>query len=91
MLLAGALTYIGCADIRLTAAAPLAAAATVGFFFPQGFLTGVLQAHARSSGTPIDRLAFGFAVLSGASGPGDVTAAPEVGVYVHGLYLEAAR
>ncbi|WIA37814.1 hypothetical protein OEZ86_014676 [Tetradesmus obliquus] len=62
-----------------------------GFFFPQGFLTGVLQAHARSSGTPIDRLAFGFAALSGAAGPADITAAPEVGVYVHGLYLEAAR
>jgi dynein heavy chain len=70
---------------------PAAAAAAAGFFFPQGFLTGVLQAHARSSGTPIDRLAFGFAVCSSAAGPADVTAAPEVGVYVHGLYLEAAR
>lgn len=54
-------------------------------------MTGVLQAHAHSSGTPIDRLAFNYAVLSDASGPADIQAAPDCGVYIYGLYLEAAR
>jgi len=32
------------------------------FFFPQGFLTGVLQAWARKLGAPIDSLSFSFSV-----------------------------
>jgi dynein heavy chain len=31
-----------------------------GFFFPQGFLTGVLQTHARNYKIAIDKLAFSF-------------------------------
>lgn len=34
-----------------------------GLYFPQGFLTGVLQTHARKYKIPIDQLGFSFKVL----------------------------
>lgn len=33
-----------------------------GFFFPQGFMTGVLQTHARKYDHPIDELKIDFSV-----------------------------
>jgi len=61
-----------------------------GMFFPQGFMTGVLQTHARQYRIAIDKLAYSFEFLE-AEGAEDVDEAPEDGVYVHGLFMDGAR
>jgi len=59
-------------------------------FFPQGFLTGVLQTHARQYKIAIDRLDFTFEILE-AEGPEQIDEKPEDGVYIYGLFIESAR
>ena len=63
-----------------------------GFFFPQGFLTGVLQNHARKYHVAIDTLAFAFRMLK-AAGPEEVgdDDTPDDGVLVYGMYMDGAR
>ncbi|CAD7695715.1 unnamed protein product [Ostreobium quekettii] len=61
-----------------------------GFFFPQGFMTGVLQMHARKESIPIDALNFGFEVTEAETGD-DVASPPEDGIYVNGLWIDNAR
>ncbi|KAH7291472.1 hypothetical protein KP509_29G018200 [Ceratopteris richardii] len=61
-----------------------------GFFFPQGFMRGTLQLHARKYQIPIDTLNFGFQVLDVESEE-DITNSPNDGIYVSGLYLDGAR
>lgn len=63
-----------------------------GFFFPQGFMTGVLQMHARKYSIPIDTLSFGFAVTTH-DAPEQVPAqeVPEDGILIHGLWVDGAR
>ncbi len=56
----------------------------------QGFLTAVLQNHARKMRTPIDRLSFGFDIMAEDS-HSDIKASPSEGVYVYGLFLESAN
>ncbi|EQC31947.1 hypothetical protein SDRG_10462 [Saprolegnia diclina VS20] len=58
------------------------------FFFPQGFLTGVLQNHARRHALPINLLEFAFAVLRDNDQDDTMTAD---GVIVTGLYMEGGR
>ena len=60
------------------------------FFFPQGYMTGVLQNHARKYKLPIDALNFNFAPLKEMD-PEKVETAPDDGVYVGGLYFDGAR
>jgi len=61
-----------------------------GMFFPQGFMTGCLQTHARQYKIAIDRLQFCFNVMEQES-PEEIEEAPEDGVYVSGLYMDGAR
>ncbi|KAA6399562.1 MAG: putative Dynein heavy chain, partial [Streblomastix strix] len=65
-----------------------------GFFFPQGFLTGILQMHSRKTQIPIDTLIFRCHVEDQIfrSEEDDMpNKGPITGVYVHGLFLEGAR
>ena len=61
-----------------------------GFFFPQGFMTGVLQTHARKYATAIDSLNFNFEVLVGKEVARDVVESPTDGVFIDGLFVDNA-
>ena len=61
-----------------------------GLFFPQGFMTAVLQTHARKTRLPIDSLVFRTHVTKAAS-VDELTTSPQDGVYIYGLFLEGAR
>jgi len=58
------------------------------FFFPQGFMTAVLQKHARATKIPIDQLELETHVLTKSS----CTSAdmPQTGALIHGLGLQGA-
>mmetsp|Transcript_18668 Transcript_18668/g.59084 ORF Transcript_18668/g.59084 Transcript_18668/m.59084 type:complete len:900 (+) Transcript_18668:315-3014(+) len=60
------------------------------FFFPQGFFTSALQAHARKFQLPIDQLLFRASVME-SMGIADTPSPPENGVYIHGMFMEGAR
>ncbi|EAS00969.2 dynein heavy chain (macronuclear) [Tetrahymena thermophila SB210] len=57
-----------------------------GFYFTQSFLTGVLQNYARKKIIPIDIIEFDFEFINT-----PVTAKPEDGAYVHGLFIEGSK
>ena len=61
-----------------------------GFYYPQGFMTGALQAHARRYKLAIDTLSFGYSIKAIETAQ-DVADRPDDGIYIDGLYLEAAR
>ncbi|CAI9736985.1 dynein axonemal heavy chain 6-like [Octopus vulgaris] len=77
-----------------------------GFFFPQGFLTAVLQNHSRKYQLPIDYLSFNFNVLSHAQNTNEFRESVKTetpvedtqsdieksdGVFIHGLFMEGFR
>lgn len=60
-----------------------------GFYFPQAFLTGSLQNYARKHQYPIDTVSFNFNMIK--EDWTQLTAKPEDGVYIRGLFMEGAR
>ncbi|XP_045894232.1 dynein axonemal heavy chain 6-like [Micropterus dolomieu] len=76
-----------------------------GFFFPQGFLTGLLQNHARHYNLPIDELNFCFnmmpvyrdqaavceALRTLRSNIDDELPEPQDGALVHGMFMDSSR
>ena len=60
------------------------------FFFPQGFMTGTLQNHARKYQLPIDQLNFRFEVWQQETAE-EVTESPDDGVLVGGMFIDGAR
>jgi len=60
-----------------------------GFFFPQGFLTAILQNYARKYRYPIDTVAFSFVMRDELAE--NLTEKAEDGCYIYGLFLEGAR
>ena len=61
-----------------------------GLFFPQGFMTGCLQTHARQYKIAIDELAFSFIVLEYEE-PEQVEERPVDGVFIYGCFMDGAR
>eukprot|EP00762_Andalucia_godoyi_P006421 ANDGO_02891.mRNA.1 Dynein-1-beta heavy chain len=59
-----------------------------GIYFPQAFLTAVLQNFARKFAVPIDTVSFAVKLSSELGMP---RSTPEEGVFIHGLYMEGAR
>ena len=61
-----------------------------GFFFPQAFLTGVMQNHARKHKLEIDRLDWDFEVVN--DDPDDFTIEPPAsGTKVYGLFMQVCQ
>lgn len=60
-----------------------------GFFFPQGFLTAILQNYARKYRFPIDTVSFSFVMRDEIAQ--DITVKPDDGCFIYGLFLEGAR
>mmetsp|Transcript_30960 Transcript_30960/g.47360 ORF Transcript_30960/g.47360 Transcript_30960/m.47360 type:complete len:267 (+) Transcript_30960:7461-8261(+) len=62
-----------------------------GFFFPHGFMTGILQQFARKHLKAIDFLKFKFEFLPKMKDNDNIEAPPEDGVYVYGLFIECGK
>lgn len=60
------------------------------FFFQQGFMTGILQLHARHYHIPIDTLSFSYQIQQSETAS-DVSTSPADGVYCDGFFLDGAR
>ncbi|CAM9286047.1 unnamed protein product [Ectocarpus sp. 6 AP-2014] len=59
------------------------------FFFPQGFLTAVLQNHARKHAVPVNLLGFKYDIPD-IMQPEEAKKHPSDGVFVYGMHIEGA-
>jgi len=59
------------------------------FYFPQGFLTSILQGFSRLNVIPVDQLSFEF-VMQDTDNVEDISEPPEEGLYIHGLFMDGA-
>lgn len=60
-----------------------------GFFSSKGFITGVMQSHARKNNIPIDLLDLDFTFTN--HRPEDILEVPNNRIYIHGLFMQGAR
>jgi len=60
-----------------------------GYYFPQAFITGVMQNHARKYQLPIDTVTYGYAMRDDIQV--ETATAPDDGAIVHGMFIEGAR
>jgi len=58
-------------------------------YFPQGFLTSVLQGYSRAEMIPVDQLSFEFDVEA-TDNSEEIVNAPEQGIFIHGLFIDGA-
>jgi len=58
-----------------------------GFYFPQGFLTSVLQGYSRSNMIPVDKLGFEFQPED-IDEPQEVEAPSVEGIYIYGIFMD---
>ena len=59
-----------------------------GLFYPQGFITGVYQNHARETKIPVSDIILEFQVMN--IKKEEIKKGPDAGVYIYGLFLEGA-
>eukprot|EP00948_MAST-09A_sp_MAST-9A-sp1_P000520 g520.t1 len=63
-----------------------------GYYFPQGFMTGTLQNHARKYMVPIDTLGFSFTTYKRFESDEEFEATvPEDGVVISGIFLDGGK
>jgi len=60
-----------------------------GLYFPQAFITGVMQNHARKYQLPIDTITYGYNIVD--EPVESVDQPPSDGAYTYGMFLEGAR
>jgi dynein heavy chain len=59
-----------------------------GLFYPQGFITGVFQNHARETKIPVSDITMKYTVID--KSEDELVKGPKYGIYVSGLFLEGA-
>lgn len=59
-----------------------------GFFFPQSFMTGILQGYSRKHKVPVNSLRFKTVIVE--QPLESISTPPEDGVYIHGMFFDGA-